>query len=194
MHIIFKSGSFFLAGALAFTFASCGEGGKDNSNQSIVRETEERVENEEVLNEPTISYGEGEYQGTETERTNVTNYDYDREYTYDDRDMVMDRVRNDLDRTERGLETIGKRLEEDAQQLDQEMRQEWEETRQNLEDRRQELNTRLEELETANEQNWEQVRNEANKSLQEFEREWEELKNKDINLEVEDETSSPYGN
>lgn len=190
MNNIFKNGSLVLAGALAFTFASCGAD-NNNDNQSTVREVEERVEDSE-LNEPSITYEEGEYQTTED--TDLVNYDYDREYAYEDREVVMDRVRNDLERTERSLETMGEKMENEAQQLDQETRQEWEESRQNLEERRQDLNTRLEELETATEQNWEQVRNEANQSLQEFEKEWEELKNKDIDIEVEDESSPQYGN
>lgn len=191
MNNIFKNGSFFLAGALAFTFASCG-GDNTNDNQSIVREAEERIEDDE-LNEPSITYEEGEYQTTED--TELVNYDFDREYAYEDREMVMDRVRDDLERTERSLERLDEKLAADAEQLEQATEEEWMETRRNLEERRQDLSMRMEELETATEQNWEQVRNEVHESLQEFEREWEELENMDIDVEVENETNpSPQYN
>lgn len=186
MTNIFKNGTLILAGALAFTFASCQ--GDTESNQSTVREAEERVENTEI-NEPTISYEEGEYQEVEGQEMNQANYDYNQEYGYEERELVTDRVRTDLERAERSLESIDERMANETGNIDAEMRREWEETRMGLEQKRDELNQRLNELEQSSEQNWEQVRNEANQSLREFEREWDELKNKDIDVDIENENN-----
>jgi hypothetical protein len=183
---IFKNGSLFLAGALAFTFASCQ--GDTDSNQSTVREAENRVENSE-LNDEGLIYEEGEYAEVQGEELGENNYDYNQEYAYEERDVVVDRVRNDLDRAERSLEGIDQRIQGETEQVDEQMRREWEESRVELEQRRDDLNMRLNELEQSTEQNWEQVRNEANQSLRDFEKEWDELKNKDINVEVETENN-----
>lgn len=185
MNNIFKSGSLILAGALALTFTSCRE--DTESNQSTVREAENRVENLDEVNEPSIAYENGEYEEVQNQELGEAGYDYEREYSYDDREVVLDRVRNDLERADRSLENLTNRMQNDTENIDEQMRKEWEESRVELERRRNDLNQRLSELERSTEQNWEKVRNEANQSLREFEKEWDELRNKDIDVEVENE-------
>ena len=180
---IFKNSSLLIAGALVLSFTSCRQ--DTESNQSTVRELEDNVENTENVNEPSLGYEEGEYEEVQGQELGERGYDYEREYGYEDREVVLDRVRNDLDRANRSLENVNQRMQNETENIDEEMRREWETTRQDLERRRDDLNQRLSELERSTEQNWEQVRNEANQSLREFEKEWDELRNKDIDVEVE---------
>ena len=172
-NIFGKNGSLLVAGALAFAFASCDT--DTRSNQSTVRETEDMYDTEtnEVVdvNDPSLNYEEGEY---------VDNYDYDREYSYEERDVVVDRVRNDLRRTEEGLKQVGEKMETKTEQAQQSSQEEWEKVKADLEENRQELNTKLKDLESSTKENWEKVRNETNESLREFERDWDELKNRGI--------------
>lgn len=172
MNNIFKTnGLFLLAGAMAFTFAGC---------DSATRDTSEAIEQEgagpdvaETV-EPTGSYTDEEY---------LNNYDYERDYSYEERDVVIDRVRNDLDRANQSLEEIGQRMEQEGETLSEEARQEWEETRRSLEERRTQLDQDLQELEQATEDNWENVRNDVNESLIGFEQQWEELNNREFGIE-----------
>lgn len=177
-NIFGKTGSLLLAGALAFSFVSCDT--DTRSNQSTVREAENQYETETEnadLNNPSVAYEDGEYLTEDS-------YDYNREYAYEERDVVIDRVKNDLTRAEQSLNELGARMEKDGEQASEEMRKEWDETRQKLEQKRQELNTDLENLEKSNEENWENVRNDANESLRGFEQEWEKLKATDVDVNV----------
>lgn len=167
-----------MAGALAFTFTSCET--DTRSNQSTVRETENIVEEDSDINDPSVTYQEGEYANTGEDT-----YDYDREYAYEERDVVIDRVRNDLDRADKSLDELGTRMQQESEQGSEDMRREWQEARTNLEQTRQELNEDLENLEKSTEDNWENVRQDANESLRGFEQEWEKLKGTDVDVEVE---------
>ena len=175
-----KTGSLLLAGALAFTFSSCDTDSR--SNQSIVREAENQYEtetNEQIdVNDPDtdIAYEEGMDEGI---------YDFNNEYSYEERDVVIDRVRDDLERTEESLELLGQRVEQEGAELTEEARAEWDETRQKLELRREELNQDLENLENASQDDWENVRNEANETLLGLQQEWEELRGRGLE-EMED--------
>lgn len=186
MNSIFgRTGSLLLAGAMAFSFASCDT--DTRSNQSTVREAENQYETEtaeEDLIDPSIAYEEQDEAGE---------YDYNREYAYEERDVVIDRVRNDLDRAERSLDELGTRMQQESEQASEDMRREWEEARASLEQTRQELNEDLENLERSTEENWTKVRNDANESLRGFEQEWEKLKNTDVDLEVETPEEAPAG-
>ena len=171
-NIFGKNGSLLVAGALAFAFASCDT--DTRSNQSTVRETENMYETEtnEVVdaNDPARTY----------EGVEVDNYDYDREYSYEERDVVVDRVRNDLRRTEKSLKQVEEKMKNKSAEAKQDAKENWEEVKADLEKNRQELNTKLEDLESSTQENWEKVRNETNESLREFERDWDELKNRGI--------------
>ena len=185
-NLFSKTGSLLLAGALAFTFSSCDT--DTRSNQSIVREAENQYEtetNEQIdVNDPDTDVA---YDGMRDEGV----YEYNNEYSYEERDVVIDRVRNDLDRTERSLEQLGQRLEQEGAQLSEDARREWDETRKKLELKRDELNQDLENLERSTEDEWENVRNDANETLLGLKQEWEELRNRGIEEIEENDLETP---
>ncbi len=182
-NIFGKNGSLLIAGALAFTFASCDT--DTRSNQSTQREAENMYETETNeganINDPSVTYQEGEYQTTEAD-----NYDYNREYSYEERDVVVERVKNDLERAEQSL----KQLEQRASDENGDIKGDLADIREDIQKNREELSNKLEELETSTQDNWENVRNETNESLRGFERDWDELRNRGINNEVSPETEN----
>lgn len=170
---IFKSaGSLLVAGVFATTFAACGD-----SEQSTYRgaeepyETADRTDNT-TLNEPTVGYQDGEY-------------DLNRDYTYEDREMVSNRLRTDIDRADRSLEEMERDMEQRGENVDAETRREYETNRERLRTERQRLSQRLEEVENSTEENWERVRNDVNNTLRDWEREWDELRNKEVDVDVD---------
>lgn len=187
-NIFGKNGSLLMAGALAFTFASCDT--DTRSEQSVKNETESRYEDgrtaDDGINEPSITYDQGEYNTTTGDNMQMSDNrmqqeDFD-QYSYQDREQLIERVRNDLDRAQQSMEQLSQQLEEGAAETDQQARQTWEESRRGLEERQTELNQRLEEAERSTEENWEQVKNNISESLDELEQEWDKLKEKDINI------------
>lgn len=172
----FKSaGSLFVAGMLAATFVAC----DSSSDRSTVDGAEEVVETETEINEPAVGFEDGEY------NTTTTDYDLDREYTYEDRELVKNRIQEDIDRADRSLESIDTKLETEAETIDEEARREWEESKQELAQERDRLNQRLQEVENSTEADWERVRNDVNTTLRDWEKEWEELRAKDIDVDVD---------
>lgn len=171
-----KTGSLLLAGALAFTFSSCDT--DTRSNQSTVREAENQYETETDqgadINDPSITYDQGEYQTT----TEGDNYDYDQTYSYEQRDLVIDRVRNDLQSAEESLQQLEQQLSTQTQGTGEEVQADLEEIREDLQETREKLNEKLEKLETSTEETWDEVRNETNESLREFDNERENLRNR----------------
>lgn len=177
-----------MAGALAFTFASCDT--DTRSEQSVKNETESRYEDgrtaDEGVNDPSISYDQGEYNTTTGDNMQMSDNrmqqeDFD-QYSYDNREQLIERVRNDLDRAQQSMEQLNQQFEEGAAETDQQARQTWEESRRGLEEKQTELNQRLGEAERSTEENWEQVKNNISESLDELEQEWDKLKEKDINI------------
>lgn len=188
-NIFGKNGSLLVAGALAFTFASCDT--DTRSEQSIKNETESRYEDgrtaDEGVNDPSISYDQGEYNTTpggdnvQMSDRRMEQEDFD-QYSYQDREQLIERVRNDLNRAQQSMEQLNQRFEEGAAETDQQARQTWEESRTSLQERQTELNQWLDEAEASTEDNWEQVKNNISESLDELESEWDKLKEKDINI------------
>lgn len=164
----FKSaGTLLVAGVFATTFAAC-----DSGERSTYEGAEEVVEAEETqINEPTIGYENGEY-------------NIDQEYAYEDRELVRNRLRQDIDRADRSLERIETDMERSGENVEATTRQEWEESKQKIERERERLNQRLQEVEQSTEENWEKVRNDVNTTLRDWEREWEQLENKDVDVDV----------
>lgn len=175
----FKSaGSLFVAGMFAATLVAC----DSRSDRSTMDGAEREVETEQTeINEPTIGYEDGEYSNT----TTGTTYDLDREYTYEDRELVRNRIQEDIDRADRSLERIDTKLETEGETIDEEARRDWEESKQELAQERDRLNQRLQEVENSTEDNWERVRNDVNTTLRDWEKEWEDLRSKDIDVDVD---------
>lgn len=189
-NIFGKNGSLLLAGALAFTFASCDT--DTRSEQSVKDEAESRYEDgrtaDEGVNDPSISYDQGEYNtNTDTDNIAAERQEEVNQYNYQDREQLIERVRNDLDRAQQSMAQLNEQFAEGKA----EQKQNWEESRRDLEERQTQLNQRLEEAERSTEENWEQVRNDISESLDELEQEWEKLKEKDINLEDENQAQTP---
>jgi hypothetical protein len=177
---IFKSaGTLLVAGVFATTFTACGD-----SEQSTYRAEEQRYEtayqtDNTSLNQPSISYQEGEY-------------DVNQEYTYDDREVVSNRLRSDIDRADQSLEVMDRDLEQRGESIDATTRSEYEKNRESLRRERQRLNQRLMEVENSTEENWERVRNDVNNTLREWDREWEELRTRDTEFNTDTpETGTP---
>jgi DNA repair exonuclease SbcCD ATPase subunit len=185
-NIFNKRGSLLMAGALAFTFASCDT--DTRSEQSIKNEAESRYEDgrnvEPGINEPSVTYDQGEYQTTDeqqvADRQGQEDFSY---YDYDNREQLIERVRNDLDRAQQSLEQLNQRIESESAEADTQTRQTWEEGRREIEEKRTELDQQLQEAEKTSEENWEQVRNDISETINELEQEWEELRKKDVKLE-----------
>jgi hypothetical protein len=169
---IFKSaGTLLVAGLFATTFAAC-DGDTNSQNGSTYEGAEEVVEAEETrINQPTVEYENGDY--------NV-----DQEYAYEDRELVRNRIRQDIDRADRSLEQINSDMERNGENAEAQTRQEWEETKQKIQRERDRLSQRLEEVENSTEQNWERVRNDVNTTLRDWEREWENMRTKDVDVDV----------
>ena len=165
----FKStGTFLMAGVFAFSFAACGDG----SERSTYEGSEEIVEEEQTeMNDATVGYENGEY-------------NIDQEYAYEDRELVRNRLREDIDRADRSLERIGTQMEQTGKNVTADTRREWEETERKLREERERLNMRLQEVENSTKENWEKVRNDVNTTLRDWEREWEKLENKDLDVDV----------
>lgn len=185
-NIFSQKGSFLIAGALAFTFASCDT--DTRSEQSIKNEAESRYEDgrnvEPGINEPSVTYDQGEYQTTnEQQAANGERQEDFSYYDYENREQLIERVRNDLDRAQQSLEQLNQRIESGAAETDTQTRQTWEEGRRDIEEKRTELDQQLQEAEKTTEENWEQVRNDISETLSELEQEWEELRKKDVKLE-----------
>lgn len=186
-NIFGKNGSLLMAGALAFTFASCDT--DTRSEQSVKNETESRYEDgrtaDDGVNDPSITYDQGEYNTTDDNMQMSDNRmeqeDFN-QYSYEDRDQLIERVRNDLDRAKQSMEELSQRFENETAEATEETKQTWEESRRGLEERQTELNQRLSEAESSTEENWEQVKNNISESLDELEQEWDKLKEKDINI------------
>lgn len=184
-NIFGKNGSLLMAGALAFTFASCDT--DTRSNQSIKNETESRYEDSRIeddnINDPSITYEEGDYitndDNMQMSDNRMEQEDFD-QYSYQDRDQLIERVRNDLNRAQQSMEQLNQQFKEGATETEQQVRETWEESRRDLEEKQTELDQRLGEAESATEENWEQVKNNINESLDELESEWDKLKEKDI--------------
>lgn len=164
----FKSaGSLLIAGVFATTFAAC-----DSGERSTYEGAEEVVGTEQTeINEPTVGYENGEY-------------NIDQEYAYEDRELVRNRLNEDIDRADRSLERIETDMQQGAQTADAETRQEWEETKRKIEQERERLNARLQDVENSTEENWEKVRNDVNSTLRDWEKEWEKLETKDVDVDV----------
>lgn len=189
-NIFGKNGSLLLAGALAFTFASCDT--DTRSEQSVKDEAESRYEDgrtaDEGVNDPSIRYDQGEYNtNTDTDNVAAERQEDVSQYNYQDREQLIQRVRNDLDRAQQSMAQLNEQFAEGKA----EQKQNWEESRRDLEERQTQLNQRLEEAERSTEENWEQVRNDISESLDELEQEWEKLKEKDIKLEDENQAQTP---
>ena len=171
-----KTGSLLIAGALAFTFSSCDT--DTRSNQSIVREAENQYETETDqgadINDPSITYEEGEYQNT----TEGEIYDYDQPYSYEQRDLVIDRVRNEIKSAEESLQQLEEQLSTQTQETGEEVQADLEELRDDLQESREKLNEKLEKLETSTEETWDEVRIETNENLREFDQERENFRNR----------------
>lgn len=183
-NIFNKNGSLIIAGALAFTFASCDT--DTRSNQSVKNETESRYEDgrtaDEGVNDPSISYDQGEYNTTDENMqmsNNRMNDEDINQYSYQERDQLIERVRNDLNQAQQSMEQLNQQYGENA---DEQTRQTWEESRRSLEERQNQASQKLEEAERSTEENWEQVKNGISESLNELEEEWDKLKEKDINI------------
>lgn len=184
-NIFGKNGSLLMAGALAFTFASCDT--DTRSNQSIKNETESRYEDSRIeddnINDPSITYEEGDYitndDNMQMSDNRMEQEDFD-QYSYQDRDQLIERVRNDLNRAQQSMEQLNQQFKEGATETEQQVRETWEESRRDLEEKQTELDQRLGEAESATEENWEQVKNNINESLDELESEWDKLKENDI--------------
>lgn len=176
---IFKSiGTFLIAGVFATSFAACDSAERKGSTYAGA---EEIVEAEQTrINEPSIGYENGEY-------------NIDQEYAYEDRELVRNRLQQDIDRADRSLEQIDSEMEREGNNMEAGTRQEWEETKQSLERERTRLNQRLEEVEQSTEENWERVRNDVNTTLRDWEREWEELRTKDVDVDVNVRDTEPTG-
>lgn len=187
--IINKISTLCLAGALAFTLASCDT--DTRSEQSIVREAENEYETETntgvEINEPTIGYEDGEYlEDGEPEGL----YNYNEPYTYEERDLVIQKVRNDLQRADQSLEQLEEKIKTDG---GQEAQEDLETMQQKLEESREKLSNQLGELETATEEEWERVRTQTDESLQEIERELKVMKETGVNYD-EDIDNTIYNN
>lgn len=187
-NIFGKNGSLLIAGALAFTFASCDT--DTRSEQSVKNETESRYEDgrtaDDGVNDPSITYDQGEYNTTDDNMQmsdNRMGQEDINQYSYQDRDQLIERVRNDLNRAQQSMEQLSQQLEEGAAETDQQASESWEESRRGLEERQTELNQRLTEAESSTEENWEQVKNNISESLNELEQEWDKLKEKNINID-----------
>ncbi len=185
-HNFFKSaGTFLVAGVFATTFAAC----DSSSDRSTVDGAEEIVETEQTttndpsanINEPTVGYENGEYNSTGTSGT----YDVNQQYTYEDRELVRNRLREDIDRADRSLERMGNEAETAGENAAAETKQEREKARETLQRERDRLSQRLEEVENATEENWERVSNDVNSTLRDWEKEWEELRTKNIDIDVD---------
>lgn len=165
----FKSiGTAFLAGTLLFSIYSC-----DANNQSTAEEAEDVYETAETT------------EVNDVEVANEDEWDYDREYTYADRTMVGDRIRNEINEAERSLEQIDARMEQMGNDIEAETRQEWEETKASVEAERQALNARLQEVEAATEDSWNNVRTEVNNTFKKWDAEWDKLRNRDLDVDVD---------
>ena len=162
--ILNKTATLFLSGALAFTFASCGT---ENGNEQAIEETDTEIGTEEEVVSPVPEEMDGTAEAV---------YNNDRDYTYEDRELVIERVRNELQRTEESLKRIEEKIEKEGQAADQEMQQEWASLQQDLQEIRQDLDKQLQELEATSQENWEKVRNETRESLKGFEEDWEALR------------------
>lgn len=180
-NIFGKNGSLLVAGALAFTFASCDT--DTRSNQSTQREAENMYETETNegadINDPSISYEDGEYQNTTANAED--NYDYDREYSFEERDVVVERVRNDIQRAEQSLQELEQQMNQTANETNADIKDDLEEIREDLQETREELNEKLQELESSTQENWNEVRTETNESLRNFERDRENMGNRSMN-------------
>jgi hypothetical protein len=172
----FKSlGAIALAGAFTFSIASC-----DNQREASDTELED-------------VYGEDPYETPENTDLNNDNvsyrdggeWDYDREYAYTDRTMYEDRLRYDIDRADQSLERLDTRMEEMGDNIEAETRREWEETKTTLQRERDQLNMRLQEVENATENTWQDVRNNVNETFRNWDREWDELRNSDLDVDVD---------
>ncbi|WP_224995998.1 hypothetical protein [Cesiribacter sp. SM1] len=169
---IFKSaGTLLVAGIFATTFAAC-DGDTNRQKGSTYEGAEEIVEAEETrINQPTVEYENGDY-------------NIDQEYAYEDRELVRNRLRQDIDRADRSLEQIEADMERGGENVEAQTRQEWEESKQAIQRERDRLSQRLDEVENSTEQNWERVRNDVNTTLRDWEREWDNLRNKDVDVDV----------
>lgn len=176
----FKSaGSLLMAGVFATTFAACDSAERKGSTYEGAEEVVETEQTE--INEPTVGYENGEYTtGTEA----CADYNMDQEYAYEDRELVRNRIQQDIDRADRRLEEIDTEMETTGTNAEANTRQEWEESKQKIQRERDRLNQRLQEVESSTEENWERVRNDVNSTLKDWEREWEGLRNKDVDVDV----------
>jgi hypothetical protein len=171
------------AGLVAFTFASCDE--RKGSTYEGAENVEETAD--DSWNNTNQTQGEYTEEG-DLETTPVSDveveYDYETEYTWEDRPIVESKLRSEIDRVDRSLERMGEDMEAGAESGVAKTEQEWQESKQALERERERLNTNLQEVENATEENWDQVRNDVNTSLQEFEQEWEKLDDWDVDVDV----------
>lgn len=160
----------FLATALAFSFAACGDSGE----RSTVQGAEEIIEEEEEnLNNPSVVYEDGEY-GVVTDNVN---YNIDQEYVYEERTIVSDRLREDIDRIDSTLERINLEREELGAEADPQRIEEWQLFEVMLERNRTMLNQTLMKVENSSEENWNEIRRDVNTSLRSWEKEWEQYEN-----------------
>ena len=182
--------SLLLGAALAFTFASCNTDTK--SNQSVVREVEEEYDDSDV-NEPDVAYENGEYETEEVSAEGEAletgleepGYNYDDPYGYEEREVVVNKVEEELNRADRTINELERKLETEGTEASAGARQEWEKAKVELEEKRNELNNQLEELQSATKGEWDQVRIKTNQTLEELGSEWDEL-SQDLELDTEE--------
>ncbi|WP_017731554.1 sll1863 family stress response protein [Nafulsella turpanensis] len=194
-NIFGKNGALLLGAAMTFAFTSCNTDVK--SNQSIQREVEEEYDDSDI-NEPEVTYENGEYVDEEENVERVSageepvttglgepGYNYDDPYGYEEREVVVNKVEEELNRANRTINELERKIEEEGDVVNAELKQEWEKAKVELEEKRTELNDQLEELETATEDEWEQVRIKTNQTLEELGAEWDEL-SQDLEIDTEE--------
>ena len=189
-NIFGKNGSLLMGAALAFSFASCNT--DTPSNQSVQREVEEEYDDSDV-NEPEVAYENGEYETEELSaegealETGIEEpgYNYDDPYGYEEREVVVNKVEEEINRADRTIEELERKLENEGTEANAEVKQEWENTKVKLEEKRNELNNQLNELQSATKEEWEQVRIKTNQTLEELGSEWDEL-SQDLEIDTEE--------